>query len=881
MTEILFARKTEVDALNAAPVLVSASSLSLPNALVATSSASITVNTATPLQIVWERAALTGDVTASANSNATTIANSAVTNAKMADMAQSTIKGRAAGAGTGAPVDLTATQATAILNAFTGDSGSGGVKGLVPAPAAGDAAAAKFLKADGTWVAATSSIGATTDNAIARWNGTSGTSLQNSGVTINDSNTMTWPDEVSRKLTRLGLGGNYVSIFDYTPNGAEVADYTSYFNAAVTDAISRAIRTIYFPERNYSFLSAPDPMPRGMNIIGDGVNATVLVFKNYRGTGLWWKEDVAVGGSVRNLSALFQADQKTITGITQANPAVVTCTAHGFVNGDKIVIRNVGGMTQVNNLAFTVANKTDNTFELQGINSSAYGAYTTGGYAQLVGSSVLLLGGDSVPPGTVQAANFFFEDITVSGGLDAISDYPILVAGENYLFGGPGAGSGGVRNCSMHNVRVFNAATTSIELRHPRGWSISNVETNQGNGLVNSIAILGVSADYLAADIKLSNVKTTDLTFDFAAQCAGFVSVLGTAQTSGTCTDVRLFGYAAAWSNGSSVASNTFNGSINNFSSSVQTIVSGPSSGSGNRIVTSNGTSGRLIQESSIVVDASTSALSLAGGGNILITGVREKLTAARTYYVRTDGSDSNTGLVDSAGGAFLTIQKAIDTVAELDVDGQSITIQVRDGTYTGANTLKSFVGNSTALITGNTSTPANVVISTTSANCFTGNGVRGNWQVQGMTLQTTTGGNCFSLDNYTTVVSGTGIVFGACAGIHILSQTAARFTVGADYTISGGASNHILTQDLGTYICQTKTITLTGTPAFTAFVNSRRFGEIIATGITFSGSATGSRYSVSNVGIIHTNGGGATYFPGDAAGAGTNTATSPYGMYI
>lgn len=34
---------------------------------------------------------------------------------------------------------------------MVGDSGSGGRTGLVPAPASGDAAAAKFLKADGTW----------------------------------------------------------------------------------------------------------------------------------------------------------------------------------------------------------------------------------------------------------------------------------------------------------------------------------------------------------------------------------------------------------------------------------------------------------------------------------------------------------------------------------------------------------------------------------------------------------------------------------------------------------------------------------------------------------------------------------------------------------
>lgn len=34
---------------------------------------------------------------------------------------------------------------------FTGDSGAGGVAGLVPAPGAGDAAAGKYLDADGTW----------------------------------------------------------------------------------------------------------------------------------------------------------------------------------------------------------------------------------------------------------------------------------------------------------------------------------------------------------------------------------------------------------------------------------------------------------------------------------------------------------------------------------------------------------------------------------------------------------------------------------------------------------------------------------------------------------------------------------------------------------
>lgn len=134
--------------------------------------------------------ALTGDVTVSGpGSGVSVIAASAVTNAKLANMAQSTIKGRAASAGTGVPVDLTATQATAILDSFVGDAGSGGTKGLVPAPSSGDAAANKFLKANGVWTAFTSTgdvagPSSATDSAVALFDGTTGKLLKDSVVTI-------------------------------------------------------------------------------------------------------------------------------------------------------------------------------------------------------------------------------------------------------------------------------------------------------------------------------------------------------------------------------------------------------------------------------------------------------------------------------------------------------------------------------------------------------------------------------------------------------------------------------------------------------------------------------------------------------------------------
>lgn len=72
------------------------------------------------------------------------IADGAATNAKLADMATSRFKGRVT-AGTGAPEDITGTQATALLDTFTSAA-----KGLAPASGGGTD---KFLRADSTWAA--------------------------------------------------------------------------------------------------------------------------------------------------------------------------------------------------------------------------------------------------------------------------------------------------------------------------------------------------------------------------------------------------------------------------------------------------------------------------------------------------------------------------------------------------------------------------------------------------------------------------------------------------------------------------------------------------------------------------------------------------------
>lgn len=82
--------------------------------------------------------------------------------------------------------------------------------------------------------------------------------------------------------------------------------------------------------------------------------------------------------------ALFK--KLDISNITQANPAVVTTvqSAHGLVTGDEIHITGVVGMTEVNDLEFTITVVDADEFSLDGIDSSAFGAYISGGNAFLV-----------------------------------------------------------------------------------------------------------------------------------------------------------------------------------------------------------------------------------------------------------------------------------------------------------------------------------------------------------------------------------------------------------------------------------------------------------------------------------------------------------------
>ena len=100
-----------------------------------------------------------------------------------------------------------------------------------------------------------------------------------------------------------------------------------------------------------------------------------------------------------------------------------------------------------------------------------------------------------------------------------------------------------------------------------------------------------------------------------------------------------------------------------------------------------------------------------------------------------------------------------------------------------------------------------------------------------------------------------------------------------ASYAISGGAGIHVFASNPGAVVIYTAgtTVTLTGTPVFSSeFALAQFFGFINIAGQTFSGSATGTRFSATVNGLINTNSAGLTYLPGSVAGS-----SATQGQYI
>lgn len=78
-----------------------------------------------------------------------------------------------------------------------------------------------------------------------------------------------------------------------------------------------------------------------------------------------------------------------VTALTLANPGVATAASHGLTNGDVIKFSVTAGTVQLHEQAVRVANVTVNTFDLEGINTTGYDAWSSGNVAKVTAWATL------------------------------------------------------------------------------------------------------------------------------------------------------------------------------------------------------------------------------------------------------------------------------------------------------------------------------------------------------------------------------------------------------------------------------------------------------------------------------------------------------------
>ncbi len=177
----------------------------------------------------------------------------------------------------------------------------------------------------------------------------------------------------------------------------------------------------------------------------------------------------------------------TITGIAQpSNPTQITSVNHQLATGATITIANVGGMVELNGNNYVITVVDPNNFTLDGIDNTAFGAYTSGGTWVSASSnlSFTLFGQNQNP---FPQPNFgILSTQVVIGGID-INGNPIRIIDD----GGAVVNSYGIGNNTTTGQLIFvqqNAVGNNVYLdtTNTQQSAIPNLSPLGGQNNANS-----------------------------------------------------------------------------------------------------------------------------------------------------------------------------------------------------------------------------------------------------------------------------------------------------------------------------------------------------------------------------------------------------------
>ncbi len=282
------------------------------------------------------------------------------------------------------------------------------------------------------------------------------------------------------------------------------------------------------------------------------------------------------------------------------------------------------------------------------------------------------------------------------------------------------------------------------------------------------------------------------------------------------------------------------------------------------------------------------SPIDVVGPAQVIITPNRhtwrEFLETNRTYYVRTDGDDGNTGLANNASGAWATLTHAWKTICStLDLAGHAVTLQLNAGTFEGGfSTYGDVTGVDSAFTSAYVPVGGGSVVI---------KGIPGSTRIEGAAISDDASFEVAhttetAFDFQDVIIAGDGAGAGSIyvyvyAAIYLERVSfadlsglfgvwcfgpASIFITGAS-SFTGNAEGYLYVHAGANVSTGLQTITIVGTPTWgTAFVDVAE-NAYLRPAATFSGSATGKRYAASLNGVINTFGAGASYLPGDVAG--------------
>lgn len=249
------------------------------------------------------------------------------------------------------------------------------------------------------------------------------------------------------------------------------------------------------------------------------------------------------------------------------------------------------------------------------------------------------------------------------------------------------------------------------------------------------------------------------------------------------------------------------------------------------------------------------------GVGSVTTAMIREKLSAARTYFVRSDGSDAVgvTGLVDASSAsapncAFLTIGKVLTVAAALDASTFDVTIKLQDNTWAENVTLPKMTGSGTFMLRSTSGTAASCIISPASGSAVGIAGGGNRWWLQDFEVRSAAGANeGIDVDTAGFVIM-FNVHYGSVGRHHFQVGAYAQALFAAGYTIRGncGTGAHMHAHRGGfIQAASIGTVTITGRRSLpSGFVFTESDAQVFAPGITFAGDAV--TYTVASPGKVN-----------------------------